>query len=247
MCCTRHRETPQTDSGCAKGDGRPLSLPPHRSVGKRSRGYSEIRHRTFGKPGRPREDRLLRQREIYRAVAPLILTTGARRLTMREAARAACISVGGLYHYFPDKRSLVLHALQPEAFGRLCADFHAEYGHLERTQPAAYLEAFVDFQVRQVAFVRPALHAALELGADTFWHGMEESIAIGLDGFARTLARVVPAPADRDLRRLGRTLRRTLFAALLDRGMSGDELRDELRALIEGEPVAVREAAIRSA
>lgn len=166
---------------------------------------------------------------------------------MREAARVANISVGGLYHYFPDKRSLVLHGLQPEAFGRLCADFHAEYSHLEHGQPRAYLEAFIDFQVRQIAFVRPALHAALELGADTFWRGMEESIAIGLDGFGRTLARVVPDAADRDLSRLGRTLRRTLFAALLDRGMAGDELRDELRALISGEPVALREAKVRTA
>lgn len=206
---------------------------------------------TFGKPGRPREDRLLRQREIYRAVAPLILRDGARRLTMRDAARAAYISVGGLYHYFPDKRSLVLHALGPEAFGRLCADFHAEYGHLERTQPAAYLEAFVDFQVRQVAFVRPALHAALELGADTFWRNMEDSIAVGLEGFARTLARIVPDSGDRDLPRLGRTLRRTLFAALLDRGVASDELRHELRhelrALIAGAPVALHEGDVRTA
>lgn len=166
---------------------------------------------------------------------------------MREAARAANISVGGLYHYFPDKRSLVLHGLQPEAFGRLCADFHAEYGHLEDGQPRAYLEAFVDFQIRQIAFVRPALHAALELGADTFWRSMEESIAVGLDGFARTLARVVPDTADGDLIRLGRTLRRTLFAALLDKGITDDELRHELHALIVGEPVVPREATVRTA
>lgn len=180
-------------------------------------------------------------------MGPLVLAGGARQLTMREAARAANISIGGLYHYFPDKRSLVLHGLQPDAFGRLCADFHAEYGHLEHGQPGAYLEAFVDFQVRQIAFVRPALHAALELGADTFWKGMEESIAIGLDGFGRTLARVVPDAADRDLSRLGRTVRRMLFAALLDRGVTGDELRDELHALIAGEPMALREASVRTA
>jgi hypothetical protein len=60
-------------------------------------------------------------------------------------------------------------------------------------------------------------------------------------------ARVVPGAADRDLSRLGRTLRRTLFAALLDRGMTGDEPRDELRALIAGEPVALREAGVRTA
>lgn len=36
-----------------------------------------------GKPGRPPEDRLKRQQEIYLAVAPLIEEYGARRLTLR--------------------------------------------------------------------------------------------------------------------------------------------------------------------
>ena len=56
-----------------------------------------------GKPGRPPEDRLKRQHEIFLAVAPLIDRYGAKRLTMRQAARAAHLSLGGLYHYFPTK------------------------------------------------------------------------------------------------------------------------------------------------
>jgi hypothetical protein len=57
----------------------------------------------------------------------------------------------------------------------------------------------------------------------------------------------VPDAADRDLDHLGRALRRMLFAALLDRGVSGEELRDELRTLIEGQPVARRAASVRTA
>ena len=72
----------------------------------------------FGKSGRPADDALLRQREIYQAVAPLILDSGARRLSMRMAARTACLSVGGLYHHFPTKRDLVLHGMQPVAVAR---------------------------------------------------------------------------------------------------------------------------------
>lgn len=49
----------------------------------RRRGY------VFGKPGCPPEDKLARQREIYEAVAPLILEVGPRRLSMLEAARGA--------------------------------------------------------------------------------------------------------------------------------------------------------------
>ncbi len=44
---------------------------------------------TFGKPGRPPEDRLARQRELYEAIVPLIYRDGARRLSMRAAARGA--------------------------------------------------------------------------------------------------------------------------------------------------------------
>ena len=42
--------------------------------------YSEEFAMAFGKPGRPPEDRLARQREIYEAVTPLIYRDGARRL-----------------------------------------------------------------------------------------------------------------------------------------------------------------------
>ena len=88
-----------------------------------------------GKPGRPPEDRLKRQHEIFLAVAPLIERYGAKRLTMRQAARAAHLSLGGLYHYFPTKGDLVLHALKPEAVARLCAEFHGRHADLERTDP----------------------------------------------------------------------------------------------------------------
>lgn len=39
---------------------------------------------------------------------------------MRQAAAAAHMSVGGIYHYFPSKRDLVLFVLSPEALQRLC-------------------------------------------------------------------------------------------------------------------------------
>jgi len=91
-----------------------------------------------GKPGRPPEDRLKRQHEIFLAVAPLIERYGAKRLTMRQAARAAHLSLGGLYHYFPTKGDLVLHALKPEAVARLCAEFHGRHADLERIDPGRW-------------------------------------------------------------------------------------------------------------
>ena len=72
----------------------------------------------FGKPGRPPEDRLERRREIWAAVSPLIEKAGARNLTMRQAAAVSFLSLGGLYHYFPDKRSLVLFGLDQDIRNR---------------------------------------------------------------------------------------------------------------------------------
>ena len=112
-----------------------------------------------GNPGRPPEDRLKRQHEIFLAVAPLVERYGARRLTMRQAARAAHLSLGGLYHYFPPKRDLVLHALKPEAVARVCAEFHGRHADLERTDPHRYVAADVDYMAH-VMKVGEAVHAS---------------------------------------------------------------------------------------
>src|SRR5690349_12680270 len=92
------------------------------------------------KVGRPAEDQLARRREIYEAVAPLLMTFGARQLSMRQAARAACISVGGLYHYFPSKRDLVLHGLSWEARDRLCCEYRERIADLAGWSLGRYLE-----------------------------------------------------------------------------------------------------------
>jgi AcrR family transcriptional regulator len=118
----------------------------------------------FGKPGRPPEDRIQRRGEIWAAVSPLIEKSGARSLTMREAAAASFLSLGGLYHYFPDKRSLVLYGLDQGAHERVCLEFKARYGHLKDSDPHAAAEAFIHFFGDRVSFVRPAIRAALELG-----------------------------------------------------------------------------------
>ena len=194
----------------------------------------------FGKPGRPAEDRQLRQREIFNAVAPLIVERGVRQLTMRDAARAAHMSVAGLYHYFPTKRELVLHSLRPEAFKRMCGDFMAESGHLQQEAPARFLAAFVEFCVKEVAFVRPAIHAALEVGAAEFWAAQEAGIATALDIMVATLRSAYASATERELAALVRAIRRTLMGALLDRSVTDDELREQLRALMVGDAVLRR-------
>jgi AcrR family transcriptional regulator len=194
-----------------------------------------------GKPGRPPEDRLKRQHGIFLAVAPLIERHGARRLTMRQAARAAHLSLGGLYHYFPTKRDLVLHALKPEAVARLCAEFHGRHADLERTDPGRYVEADVDYMARQCFFIRPAFQAALELDAEVAWDHIQASIEGGLESCTRPLAYALPECTPEEIRSLGRSVRRTFFSALIDRTVTADEMRHELLSLIQGWPATVHQ------
>lgn len=188
----------------------------------------------FGKRGRPPEDRLARQREIYNAVSPLILQDGARRLSMRQAARAACLSIGGLYHHFPTKRDLVLHGLCPEALLRHCQDFHAEFGHLADLDPQRYLDEGINVVVREVMFCRPSIHAALELGIESFWEVIETLLTSTSLEFEERLGQLYPEVSDQELHRWGRAIRRSICAALLDKSNTPEELQDELHVLVNG-------------
>jgi AcrR family transcriptional regulator len=194
----------------------------------------------FGKPGRPPEDRVQRRREIWAAVSPLIEKFGARNLTMREAATVSFLSLGGLYHYFPDKRSLVLFGLDQEAHERVCVEFTSKYGHLKESDPKAAAEAFVQFFAERVSFIRPAMYAALELGAEDFMSRLQANINLGLDAFVELLELAVPDAKDRDLRLVARSVRRLVLAGLIDRSISRSEIEEELRAVISGVPVGRR-------
>ena len=190
----------------------------------------------FGKLGRPPEDHLARQAEICAAVGPLILERGVRRLSMREAAHAACLSVGGLYHYFPTKRDLALHPLQPEALLRTCQDFHANYGHLAERDPGKYLAAYLDLLASTAGFLRPAVWAALELGV----RELQESLALGFsmpaiyEEFHDLLGRALPDADQRDIPALANAVRRMVIGALLDKTTTEAALRSELAALLAG-------------
>lgn len=187
----------------------------------------------FGKPGRPHEDRLLRQREIFDAVAPLILERGARRVTMRDAARAAYLSVGGLYHYFPTKRDLLLHPLTQEALDRFCSDFLKGSFGLKGDDPRAFLNIYAEFCARTCLFVRPAAQAAVELGTETFWPVLDASMQNGLDNFLDALRRVAPGLEESKMLALAQSIRRVLLAGMFDRSMTADDIRVGIRTLVE--------------
>ena len=203
----------------------------------------------FGKLGRPPEDRLARQAEICAAVGPLILERGVSRLSMREAAHAACLSVGGLYHYFPTKRDLALHPLRPEALLRTCHDFHASYGDLSDRDPSSYLAAYLDMLAATATFLRPAVWAALELGVAE----LQEGLALGFgmpviyQEFLGLLGRALPDADRRDIPALANAVRRSVIGALLEKTTTEQALRVELAALLAGHSSGREYASVRTA
>lgn len=192
-----------------------------------------MRRANSRRPGRPREDRLLRQREIFLSVAPIIMAEGARAVTMRRAAQAACLSVGGLYHYFPNRRALLLHGAQPEATIRLCNDFFdGQPPYSEDQSSWAMAASFVEFQMEELRLVRPAVRAALELGVEEFDKIVAAGLHRGTQEFVDALRRVLPDAEQRDLEGLSRAVRRLELASVLDPDSNDDELRAALRGLL---------------
>lgn len=195
---------------------------------------------SFGKPGRPPEDRLARQREIYKAVVPLIYRDGARRLSMRAAARAAHMSIGGLYHYFPTKRDLVLHGLREDARARLCQEYRSRLGDLSGWSAERYVEAYLDLSICMFTFARPSVQAALELGVEELQMVLDTGFRTNVGELVQTLRLVDPKASEKNLEALARALRRVVLGALVDKHVDLDETREQMRMLIEGYAISGR-------
>jgi AcrR family transcriptional regulator len=196
--------------------------------------FSRKKAMTFGKIGRPPEDRFARKCEIFKRVAPLILTVGARRLSMRQAARAACLSIGGLYHYFPTKHELVLYGIQPETLNQSCRNFHDSYGYLAAEDPLQYLEVYADFAAQEVGFMRPALHAAIELGIETFRMALDPALRVVTERFGNIAHALSPELSQESIDQLESSLKRTILAAALDTVITPEALRNEIYAIFTG-------------
>jgi AcrR family transcriptional regulator len=186
---------------------------------------------TFGKPGRPPEDRLMRQREIFEMVSPLIVAHGAR-ISMREAADAACLSVGGLYHYFPTKRDLVLHGLDPAARRRICADEGKRLSELLRRDELSLVDFFVDTTLRLIAFMRPSVIAALDLGDDTLQQTLDARWTRDVDEMVDGFQVMLPDAPVAALSALARSIRRAMLGVLIERDVDMQIVRADLRTLI---------------
>lgn len=189
----------------------------------------------FGKPGRPSEDRVARQQEIFLAIAPLISARGTREITMARAAKAAGMSVGGLYHYFSNKRELLLFGLSAANLERVCADFRVRHGHLAQTDPRALLALGLDTLTEAAgAFITPSVLAAVHLGIDTFRSQLDELLATEIVGLVGIIQLAYPQLTDETASVLNRALRRQCVSALLDPQLTPAQLRIQLEGTVAG-------------
>lgn len=201
--------------------------------------YLYIMTPMFGKPGRPPEDIWIRRREIYSAVSPLILNLGAKRLMMRQAAKAASLSIGGLYYYFPNKNDLILHGLHPEALRRRCLEFVDHAGVWRDQNIHKYFEEYLDFAIANVEFIRPSVYAALELGRDEFLSSVDLSVNMSAKDFRELKRLILPGASDEDLDHIERSLHRIMISASLDKNLSSDEVRKDMAAIFQGHLIAL--------
>lgn len=188
--------------------------------------------RTFSKPGRPRENVVERRLDIYERVAPMLAERGMRGLSMEQAARAAHVSVGTLYRYFPTKRSLVLYGLNPEPADLLCARFTQSSAQLEdRHEIRAALAAFI---VKTVQLMRPSVDAAIQLGPEVIRSRLDQVARQTLEIFPALLAMGMPVDDGRTPEQVERVLRRTIVSTLIEKEFESEELRGTFESVLAG-------------
>ncbi len=142
------------------------------------------------------------------------------------------MSIGALYHYFPTKRDLLLHPLTQEVLDRFCFDFLKGSFELKTTDPRQFRDVYADLCAQTCLFVRPAAQAALELGAETFWPVMDGMHAERARQLPRGAASGRAGPHGR-AGRLARAFDSQSAPGRPDRSMTADEIRAEVRALVD--------------
>lgn len=111
---------------------------------------------------------LLSHDRILAQALPLFATQSYGGVTMREIARAAGLTIGTLYHYFPSKRALYLAALD-RAYGQAAAHWATEILHGPddpQEKLRIYVREYCAFVAANHDFVRLMKREQLEGDAD---------------------------------------------------------------------------------
>jgi AcrR family transcriptional regulator len=183
--------------------------------------------------GRPPEDRIARRQQIFRAVGPLIGADGVAGFSMERAAVTAGSSIGGLYHYFPNKTALLLYGLAAENLQRVCADFVRGHAALAASDPPALVSAALTELVSAgQTYLRPSWAAARELEPPSAALQLDRAVAVLAGQLAHLVATAHPLLTPGSVDRLEIAVRRAWARGLADEDVTPLQLRATLRAII---------------
>lgn len=194
--------------------------------------YLGKERRSFSKPGRPRENVVERRLDIYVRVAPFLAERSMSGLSMEQAARAAHVSVGTLYRYFPRKSSLVLYGINPEPADLLARRFAESAAQMEdRRAIRANLASFV---VQTVHLMRPSVDAAIQLGPEVIRTGLDRVARQPLRTFRELVALGMAVDDGRTPEYVEHVVRRTIVSSLMEMESQPGESRGLLEAVLSG-------------
>lgn len=199
-------------------------------------GRSDTKPRKQPKQARSRE----MVEMILTATARVLVREGYEGTTTNRVAEVAGVSVGSLYQYFPNKKSLLM-TLMERHLGEMMAVFDEKFGKLKGAELEDAVYALVEAAVRAHA-VDPELHRAFVEQVPRFGglgavREVETRIEEGLHGYLESRKEEL-APEDVRLAAflVFRTVESTTHAAVLDHPayLEGDQLIEELTALVVG-------------
>lgn len=149
---------------------------------------------------------------------------------MAEAARAAGVSVGTLYHYFSDKRALLLYGINPEPANYICERFRQEHGHLAR-DIEAFRHALADLIVDTLLLMRGSVDAAIAMGPEVVRDQVDAVTNQPVEAFESLIAMAVRSERA-NAGQVERAIRRSVVSALMEKDFAPDELRIHFKSLL---------------
>jgi AcrR family transcriptional regulator len=163
----------------------------------------------------------------------LIGADGVAGFSMERAAAIASSSIGGLYHYFPNKTALLLYGLTAENLDRVCADFARGHAALAASDPPALLSAALTELVSAgQTYLRPSWAAARELEPPTAMAQLDRAVTVLAGQLAQLVAAAHPRLVAGSVDRLEIAVRRAWTSGLADEDVTPLCLRATLRAII---------------
>lgn len=184
-------------------------------------------------PKLSKEQAEVRRQQILRAMFNCLAEKGYARVTMRDIAKEAGISVGTLYLYFDDKNEIIA-ALQQQSDDRVDADLRKP---ADQT-PAQELHSTIDYLLMEMEEpdIGPTLRVDLQIWAESVHHDSLGALARQVLGdktqiFAK-LIRAAQAEGDLPAELDPEPLARVLIAIV-----SGMELQKALEPNLEIKPI----------